>query len=320
MGNIRDLDIDEIRELIIKNPHDSFFKYSLQDLDIARNFIASYLPDEIVELLNLSTIKSSKDSFVDSKLKSYFIDMLFSVSLNNQEIYLYFLFEHKSSPEKDVPIQLLRYMTRIWEMIRQNTKGTKDKLPVIIPLVIYHGDRAWNIGLRLSDLLEHIPGVVKRHIPDYEYLLHDLSQLSEDEIKGNVKVQLFVEVLKAAFARDVMNEIYRILKLLRELIEPGSSYDNVVFLYLANTNDGFNFDKAAEIDSKLKTGKGDVIMSVAKKLIEKGKQEGWQEGRQEALIKTARKALIKGMDVDDVVELTELPKDEVLKLLVKVKN
>ena len=55
-----------------------------------------------MELLNLSTIKSSKDSFVDSKLKSHFIDMLFSVSLNNQEIYLYFLFEHKSSPEKDV--------------------------------------------------------------------------------------------------------------------------------------------------------------------------------------------------------------------------
>ncbi|MCL0081362.1 Rpn family recombination-promoting nuclease/putative transposase, partial [Peptococcaceae bacterium] len=121
------LDIDEIRELIIKNPHDSFFKYSLQDLDIARNFIAGYLPSEIVKLLDLSSIKSNKDSFVDSKLKSHFTDMLFSVSLNNQEIYLYFLFEHKSSPEKDVPIQLLRYMTRIWEMIRQNTKGTKDK-------------------------------------------------------------------------------------------------------------------------------------------------------------------------------------------------
>ena len=63
------------------------------------------------------------------------------------------------------------------------------------------------------------------------------------------------------------------LKLLRELdiIEPSSSYGNVVFLYLASANDGFNFDKAAEIDSKLKTGKGDIIMSTAKELIEKGR-------------------------------------------------
>ena len=81
------------------------------------------------------------------------------------------------------------------------------------------------------------------------------------------------------------SKIYRILKLLRELdiIEPGSSYDKVIFLYLANASDGFNFDKAAEIDSKLKTGKGDIIMSTAKELIEKGRQEGWQKGRQEGI-------------------------------------
>ena len=176
MRNIRDLDIDEIRELIIKNPHDTFFRYSLQDLDIARGFIASYLPNEIVELLDLSTIKPSKDSFVDNESKSHFTDMLFSVSLKNknQEIYLYFLFEHTSSPEKAVPIQLLKCMAEIWEVILQNTEGTKDKLPVIIPLVIYHGERTWSAGLRLSDLLKHTPGVEK-HIPDYEYLLYDLS-------------------------------------------------------------------------------------------------------------------------------------------------
>ena len=135
-------------------------------------------------------------------------------------------------------------------------------------------------------------------------------------------MQLFIEVLKAAFVRDIMNEMPRILLLSRELdiIEPDSSYDDVVFLYLAKANDSFDFDKAVEIDRKLKTGKGDVIMNAADRLIEKGRLEGRQEGRQEALIKTARKALMKGMDVDDVIELTELPKDEVLKLTVKIKN
>ncbi|MCL0077856.1 hypothetical protein M1N61_02210 [Peptococcaceae bacterium] len=65
------------------------------------------------------------------------------------------------------------------------------------------------------------------------------------------------------------------MKLLRELdiIKPGSNYDKMVFLYLANASDGFDFDKAAEIDSKLKTGKGDIIMSTAKELIEKGIQK-----------------------------------------------
>ena len=62
---------------------------------------------------------------------------------------------------------------------------------------------------------------------------------------------------------------------------------------MINANDGFNFDKAAEIDSKLKTGKGDVIMSTAKELIEKGRQQGIQQRIQ--LIQGIRRGIQQGM-------------------------
>lgn len=71
----------------------------------------------------------------------------------------------------------------------------------------------------------------------------------------------------------------------------------VVFIYLANVNNNFDFDKAVEIDRKLKTGKREIIMSTAEKLIERSREEGRLEsrleGRQETLIKTARKVLMK---------------------------
>ena len=51
-------------------------------------------------------------------------------------------------------------------------------------------------------------------------------------------------------------------------------------------------------------------MNVAEKLIEKG----WQEGRQDEKLKTARKMLEKGIQIDDVVEVTELSKNELSKL------
>ena len=73
-------------------------------------------------------------------------------------------------------------------------------------------------------------------------------------------------------------------------------------------------------------------MSVAEQLRQEGRQEGieigigkgiekgMEIGAKDKAIRTARKMLMKGMQVDDVVEFTELSRDEVEKLLVKVKN
>lgn len=45
-----------------------------------------------------------------------------------------------------------------------------------------------------------------------------------------------------------------------------------------------------------------------------GRQKGRQEGRQEEKEITARRLLAKGMDIDDVIEVTELNKEQVLKI------
>ena len=169
-----------------------------------------------------------------------------------------------------------------------------------------------------------IPSAAKEYVPDFKYILHDLSQLTEDDIIGSEKVQLFIRALRAAYARDIMKEMHFILKLLNKLsiIDPSGSYDYAVIFYLAKVNDSFDFDKVLEIDKKLKTRKEEIIMSAAEKLIEKGwkkgrqegLQKGLQEGKREEKLRIAKKALMKGMNIDEVVELTELPREEVLKL------
>ncbi len=80
-------------------------------------------------------------------------------------------------------------------------------------------------------------------------------------------------------------------------------------------------EKLVEIDREYKFGKEDLIMSVAEQLrkegVEIGIEKGMGIGREEEKLRTARKMLMKGMDVDDVVELTELLKKDVLKLTLK---
>ncbi|MCL0028112.1 hypothetical protein M1M88_00115 [Peptococcaceae bacterium] len=83
-------------------------------------------------------------------------------------------------------------------------------------------------------------------------------------------------------------------------------------------NNELDIEKLVEVDKKLKTEKGGVIMTTAERLVQEGIQKGIQKGRIEGMkekaIKVARKLLMKGMSIEEVAELTELPEEEIIKL------
>jgi predicted transposase/invertase (TIGR01784 family) len=93
----------------IRNPHDLFFRKTFSRIEIAHNFIENYLPAEVVAAVDLETLKLQKDSFIDEELQEHFSDLLYQVQLRDgSEANVYFLLEHKSSPDVLVAFQLLR--------------------------------------------------------------------------------------------------------------------------------------------------------------------------------------------------------------------
>lgn len=68
-------------------------------------------------------------------------------------------------------------MMEIWESKIKKEKA--DKLPMIIPLVIYHGKEIWNVGTTLGEIIDgynELPDYIKKYVPDYEYLVYDISR------------------------------------------------------------------------------------------------------------------------------------------------
>ena len=170
----------------VQTPHDKFFKETIGKVEVAEDFLNNYLPESIKNIVDTRTLEPQKDSFIDEELKETFADMLFKVDIDGKEGYIYFLFEHKSYTSKNVSLQLLKYMTAIWDAKAKNKK--KDELPVILPLLIYHGKDRWNAGNTLGNIIkgyENLPDDVKKYIPNYEYLVYDISRYTDDEIKGS---------------------------------------------------------------------------------------------------------------------------------------
>ena len=60
---------------IINNIHDKFFRHSLSDLEVAKDFLATYLPSKILAKFNLNEIELCKESYIDEALQEQLSDI-----------------------------------------------------------------------------------------------------------------------------------------------------------------------------------------------------------------------------------------------------
>ena len=164
----------------INKPHDAFFKGMLSKKENAKSFLENYLPADILPLINLEKLEIEKDSFVTKELQNYFSDLLYKVEIEEKDVYIYMLFEHKSYSEKWISLQLLEYMLQIWKL----KKEQKKPLPIIIPIVVYHGEEGWSPEKKLSSILEYTNKKLAKYVPDFEYILNNVSSQKDEEIKG----------------------------------------------------------------------------------------------------------------------------------------
>ncbi len=286
----------------IQNPHDKFFKETFSNIEVAKDFVINYLPQSIMDIVDINTLEVQKDSFINADLEEAFSDMLFKINVNKQEGYLYFLFEHKSYVSKNITIQLLKYMIEIWE-----TKAKKEnirELPMIIPLVIYHGNNEWKIKTSLGEMIngyDAIPEDVKKYVPDYEYLFYDLSRYTDEQIKGEVKLRIVLTIFRDIFTKDsqvIRKSILRATEHLRELDDKqtGIEYFETFMRYVLNAGQKLTKKEMNDIIGAIETTfpeGSETVMTLAEQFKQEGREEGIQEGEANALAKMAIRLLTK---------------------------
>ena len=126
------------------NPHDKLFRAVWSNPENAFGFLEHYLPGKVLQVLDIRSLEIAKDSFIEKELKDYYSDILYRVNLAGKPGYIYILFEHKSYFDRNVHLQLLEYMTKIWRQHIKNQKERKkgkNRLPIIIPILICHGNQ-----------------------------------------------------------------------------------------------------------------------------------------------------------------------------------
>ncbi len=196
-----------------ENLHDKFFRETFAEPSMMAEFLRHYLPPEFTAVLDWQRLEVSKDTFVDEELSAHFSDLLCQIGLKSgKAVFVYILIEHKSSPAPWVALQLLRYMLKIWAQ-KPLRRGTH--LPVIFPLVFYHGKQRWNVARHFNALFD--PQVLERvnkFVPDFEYFLCDLSLHSATTIQGDNSLRAALLTLRSVFDDSSIEWLVRLAKLL----------------------------------------------------------------------------------------------------------
>ena len=148
-------------------------------------------------------------------------------------------------------------------------------------------------------------------MPDFKYILFDLTQYTDEQIKGNVQTQLALLLLKYILDPDLFKKLPNILSLFSEIFhqDTGLQTIEVMLRYLFSTIEEKNLDRVKNIvEQALSNEKGVSTMgTIAEKFINEGIQQGIQQAIELGLeIKFGDKGLLYAQKIKDITDIQKL--------------
>jgi predicted transposase/invertase (TIGR01784 family) len=218
---------------VIHQPHDKFFKLSLAEPRVVKEFFTEHLPPAVLAKVDLTALKLENRTFIDETYKDTEADIVYSTQVDGVTAYLYLLCEHQSSVDDWIAFRLWGYITRLMETHR--TKYPDSSLPLIYPMVVYTGQEPWDASLDIFSLFQDAD-LARAWLTTPVQLLN-IHSIPDDDMRKRQWCGVVEFALKNKKVRDFQGFLKTLLPWLRELEQSGdagSSFIRVVLKYVLN--------------------------------------------------------------------------------------
>lgn len=289
----------------IAKAHDYFFRKMMSDIRVAREFFSTHLPQDILSATELDCLELQTGSHIDDLRQETIADILFKTKIAGREGYLYLLADHQSSPDELMPFRILKYSCNI---IDQHIKGGKsNRIPLVVPFVVYHGKQEWNYSTDIADLVDAPKELIDQHFLKPFHLI-DLTRIEDAALKQHIWSGVMELTLKYIFARDMLPHLKEIMGLLKQLEKTnGKSYAEIVLTYILDRGELGNKDIFLDlVRSELTPELGDKMMTIAEQLKAEGMQQGMQQGIEKGKLEVAERLLAQKIELALIAEVTGL--------------
>lgn len=298
----------------VDKKHDKTFKNILSDIKEMSKFLSQYLNLEV----NEEDLEKYKNSFITSTYKSKESYMIYK----QKDKEIYYLIEHQSTVDKEMPNRILGYSEALIEEIHRGNSLKKEENPIIVPIVIYTGFQEWTVKTNFSNTQKG-EAKYKKYLISFEYELIDISKYNKEElIEKDTKLSSMMLIEKFETSEDIKNILIDLINKAKDQ-ERIKWIKDIVTYILSNVLEKEDISDVLKIIEKKENNSMDdewierVKRNNAKiknDLINQGKEEGKKEG-----IKETIKAMIKSMlsynETDEkIINYTKVSKKELEKI------
>ena len=233
---------------------------------------------------------------------------------------VFLLIEHQSKIDYEMPKRILNYEIEIMKTA-ENHNGTQEKgeeMPIIIPIVIYTGRKKWNVAGYIQDCRKKLNELESFRLGNY-YII-DNNTYTDEELLND---KFFISKLMLLERMKTTEELYINLKRVigKETNEANIEFlENIIsFIYKKKLGKSYTKELIGEVAKKSikKEGEKDMILEMIENenraLIQKGRREGKREGKRERAIEIAKNMLKEKLDINLIMKMTGLTKEQILK-------
>ncbi len=284
----------------VTHAHDRYFRLGLHDRAEQAALVADLFPG-LAPLLNAAGFETVDGTFVDEHLRERHTDLLLRTRLAGHDVLIYVLIEHQRTVDPLMAIRMLIYQARIWERHLREHPDTR-RLPLILPAVIYQGERPWTAPTDLRDLLDlddQVAAEVAEYLPSIRYRLDDLTQLDLPDLHTRAltaPLRLMLTLLMRApgnpHVTDLLLGMTEDVTTVKNEMPSGARHLGAAFTYITSVAEASD-DDLRRVAKQLGPEVLEAYMTTAQALEAKGEAKGEARGEARGLVKGEARLLLK---------------------------
>ena len=151
--------------------HDPTYKESFSFPRMMEELVRA-LPSRWAHELDFSTLKRLSSEYTSAGRVHRYGDMLWEACLLEGGGRVLITLEFQNTVDREMPLRVLDYgSSALLDWVRREPLSRGEKVPLLLPIVVYGGRRPWRVPTRLADLLPSAPAELLVNQPLYEYCL-----------------------------------------------------------------------------------------------------------------------------------------------------
>ena len=184
--------------------HDAAYKDLFSHPRMVEDLLRGFAAPEWSDALDFTTLEKLPAEYVSDDLRRRHGDLVWRLRFQETWLYLLVMLEFQSSTDPYMAVRILVYIGLLYQdLIRRGALGPDERLPPVLPVVLYNGRRRWTAPVEVADLIAPVGEALARFQPSQRYFLLDQGSCGEDDLPRRNLVSALVALENSRSAAEL---------------------------------------------------------------------------------------------------------------------